>query len=163
MPAAPCFFLGESSQAVLSAPPFDIGTARRALSSAPKIFVMSPPCHKGQTNHREQFERRREGLGHPLGGPEHRDAATQSKLGPASHRSRRYRVSPRLLPNVHSMPPSSRWSPVMCWPMHFSSIGCQTLAESRARSRSSRISADEAGDAGEAAAHILAGIRWHVV
>jgi hypothetical protein len=39
--------------------------------------------------------------------------------------SRRYRLCPRLLPKVHSMPPSSRWMLVMRCPMHLSRTGCR--------------------------------------
>src|SRR5258708_7319356 len=44
------------------------------------------------------------------------------------------------------MPPSSRCRPLMCWPMRFSG----------------EAPTDEAGDAGEAATDILAGIGRHV-
>ena len=39
--------------------------------------------------------------------------------------SRRYRLSPLFLPNVHSIPPSSRTRPPMCRPMYFSRLGSQ--------------------------------------
>src|SRR5215831_2433726 len=52
--------------------------------------------------------RRRRGVAHPLGGPEHHRAPSRFKLGPPVVRSRRYRLSPLFLPSVHSIPPSSR-------------------------------------------------------
>jgi hypothetical protein len=48
--------------------------------------------------------------------------AALDRQGPLT---RNYRLSPLFLPNVHSIPPSSRCKPVVCWPMRFSRRGCQ--------------------------------------
>ena len=74
-----------------------------------------------------------------------------------------YKLSPLFLPKVHSMPPSSR--------MKAADVLADALLEEGLPGHELKAepvvdhgeaSADEAGDAGEAATDILAGICWHV-
>ena len=55
--------------------------------------------------------RRRRRVAHPLGGPEHRKAASQFKPGFVRCVTAALQLRPLLLPSVHSMPPSSRCRP----------------------------------------------------